>query len=144
MVSPRPYSPTANNEPMYLNCHTYYSLRYGTFSELDLLKLAQENHIRQLVLTDISNTSACLNFIRRAPEYDVRPLVGIDFRNGVTPAFIGIAANNQGFQELNEFLSDHLHNEKSFEAKAPAFENAFVVYPFETVLKEELFEFGDG
>lgn len=143
MVSPRPYSPTANNEPMYLNCHTYYSLRYGTFSELDLLKLAQENHIRQLVLTDINNTSACLSFIRRAPEYDVRPLVGIDFRNGVAPAFIGIASNNQGFQELNEFLSDHLHNEKSFEAKAPAFENAFVVYPFETVLKEELFEFGD-
>ena len=28
---------------MYLNCHTYYSWRYGTFSEIDLLELAQQN-----------------------------------------------------------------------------------------------------
>ena len=104
---------------MYLNCHTYYSLRYGTFSELALLELAQKNHIRQLVLTDINNTSACLNFIRRAPEYDIRPLVGIDFRNGVDPCFIGIAANNKGFQELNEFLSDHLHQEEPFASPGP-------------------------
>lgn len=128
---------------MYLNCHTYYSLRYGTFSELDLLKMAQRNHIRQLVLTDINNTSACLNFIRRAPEYEVRPLVGIDFRNGVTPCFIGIAANNSGFQELNIFLSEHLHQEKPFASRAPAFDNAFVIYPFEKVLQDELYSFGE-
>ena len=30
---------------MYLNCHTYYSLRFGTFSETDLLDLAEANAI---------------------------------------------------------------------------------------------------
>ena len=67
---------------MYLNCHTYYSLRYGTFSEVELLQLARDNGVTRLVLTDINNTSAGLNFVRRAPEFQVRPLLGIDFRNG--------------------------------------------------------------
>ncbi len=119
---------------MYLNCHTYYSLRYGTFSELDLLELAQENHVKRLVLTDINNTSAALNFVRKAPEYGVEPVLGIDFRNGVDACFVGIAKNNQGYQELNAFLSSHLHEDKKLPAIAPTFGHAFVVYPFEKVL----------
>jgi len=67
---------------MFLNCHTYYSLRYGTFSEDELLAFAQKNKVGQMVLTDINNTSACLNFIRKAPKYNIKPIVGIDFRNG--------------------------------------------------------------
>ena len=90
---------------MYVNCHSYYSLRFGTFSEVVLLQLAQQNQVKRLVLTDINNTSACLNFVREAPKYDVTPILGIDFRNGVTPSFVGIAKNNAGYQELNTFYS---------------------------------------
>ncbi|MCW5517131.1 DNA polymerase III subunit alpha [Muriicola sp. Z0-33] len=120
---------------MYLNCHTYYSLRYGTLSELELLQLAKENQVTRLVLTDINNTSAALNFVRKAPEYDITPILGIDFRNGVAPCFVGIAKNNEGYQELNAFLSYHLHEEKELPSRAPYFENAYVVYPFENVVK---------
>ncbi|PIB37975.1 DNA polymerase III subunit alpha [Maribacter sp. 4G9] len=127
---------------MYLNCHTYYSLRYGTFSEEELLDLAQKNGVTKLVLTDINNTSAALNFVRKAPEYDVRPLLGIDFRNGVDSCFIGIAKNNEGYLELNNFLSQHLHEEKKFPSRAPDFSNAYVVYPFEKVLLNEMAHFG--
>ena len=67
---------------MYLNCHTYYSLRFGTFSEIDLLELGQAHGFKTLALTDINNTSACLNFIRKAKDYGIKPVVGIDFRNG--------------------------------------------------------------
>ena len=126
---------------MYLNCHTYYSLRYGTFSELELLNLAQQNHVKRLVLTDINNTSAGLNFVRKAPEYGVTPLLGIDFRNGVQPCFLGIAKNNEGYLELNDFLSHHLHDELEIPARAPHFKNAFVIYPFEQVLLNELEDF---
>ncbi len=119
---------------MYLNCHTYYSLRYGTFSETELLQLAQENQVTQLVLTDINNTSAGLNFVRKAAHYGIRPILGIDFRNGVDPCYVGIAKNNAGYQELNVFLSEHLHHEKRLPALAPDFENAYIVYPFEKVL----------
>ncbi|NNC61664.1 MAG: PHP domain-containing protein, partial [Eudoraea sp.] len=91
---------------MYLNCHTYYSLRYGTFSEVALLELARENEVTRLALTDINNTSACLNFVRRAPDFGIQPILGIDFRNGVEACFVGIAKNNEGYRELNDFLSE--------------------------------------
>ena len=126
---------------MYLNCHTYYSLRFGTFSEVELLQLAKQNHVTQLVLTDINNTSAGLNFVRKAPEFGIKPILGIDFRNGVLPCFIGIAKNNEGYLELNDFLSQHLHDGSKIPDRAPAFKNAFVVYPFEQVLLNELDNF---
>ncbi|WP_421808103.1 DNA polymerase III subunit alpha [Flagellimonas sp.] len=126
---------------MYLNCHTYYSLRFGTFSEVELLELAQQNHVTQLVLTDINNTSAGLNFVRKAPEFGIKPILGIDFRNGTQPCFIGIAQNNEGYLELNDFLSQHLHEGTKIPNLAPAFKNAFVVYPFEQVLLNELDNF---
>ncbi len=126
---------------MYLNCHTYYSLRFGTFSEVELLELAQQNHVTQLVLTDINNTSAGLNFARKAPEFGIKPILGIDFRNGTQPCFIGIAQNNEGYLELNDFLSQHLYKGSEIPDRAPAFKNAFVVYPFEVVLLNEMDHF---
>lgn len=123
---------------MYLNCHTYYSLRYGTFSEVALLELAREMHVTQLALTDINNTSACLNFVRKAREYNIRPLLGIDFRNGAAPCFVGIARNNQGYLELNDFLSAHLHQNRELPARAPVFDHAYVIYPFEKAVLSKL------
>ncbi|MBT8210998.1 MAG: PHP domain-containing protein [Eudoraea sp.] len=126
---------------MYLNCHTYYSLRYGTFSEIELLQLARENQVTRLALTDINNTSAGLNFVRKAPEYGVSPVLGIDFRNGVVPCFVGLARNNEGYQELNAFLSEHLHEEKPIPPRAPRFSNACVIYSFEEVQRQNLDHF---
>ena len=123
---------------MYLNCHTYYSLRYGTFSEIELLQLAQENHVAQLALTDINNTSACLNFVRKAFEFRIKPILGIDFRNGLNQCYVGIAKNNEGYLELNDFLSEHLHQKKDFPDTAPRFEHAHIIYPFEKVLQNEM------
>src|SRR5690606_10782499 len=126
---------------MYLNCHTYYSLRFGTFSELDLLDLAREKSVQELVLTDINNTSSCLNFVRKAPEFGVRPMVGIDFRNQVDQLYVGIAKNNQGYKHLNDFLSLHLHQKKEFPDVAPGLKDTYFVYPFERVLLMELTDF---
>uniref|UniRef100_UPI004047D5F8 DNA polymerase III subunit alpha n=1 Tax=Mariniflexile sp. TaxID=1979402 RepID=UPI004047D5F8 len=122
---------------MYLNCHTYYSLRYGTFSEVDLLELANENGISCLALTEINNTSACLNFIRKSKTHHIKPIVGIDFRNGPKQKFVGIAKNNQGFFELNRFLSTHLENKRPIADRAPEFQNSFIIYPFENALELE-------
>ncbi|WP_418604437.1 DNA polymerase III subunit alpha [Hwangdonia sp.] len=129
---------------MYLNCHSYYSLRYGTFSEIELLELAKENHISSLVLTDINNTSACLNFIQQSKKYGIKPIVGIDFRNGAKQKFIGIARNNKGFYELNKLLSHHLENKIEFPDMAPKLSNTFIVYPFETVLELEITSFQEN
>lgn len=114
-----------------LNNHTYYSIRFGTIEPKELLTLASENHYGTVALTDINCTAGVIEFCRLAPSYSIRPVVGIDFRNGAQQCYVGIAKNNEGFRELNDHLSKHLHNEIPFEERAPEFGNCFVVYPFE-------------
>ena len=115
---------------MYLNCHTHFSLRYGTLSEEELLKMASEFGLNSIALTDINNTSACLNFIRLAPKYKIKPVVGVDFRNGAEQQFVALAKNNEGFHEINSFLSECLHDEIDIPIQAPHFHHAFIIYPF--------------
>ncbi len=129
---------------MYLNNHSYYSLRYGTISEIELLEMAQQHECTYFPLTDINNTSACLNFIRKAPSYGIIPIVGIDFRNDAQQCYVCLAKNNQGFLELNQFLSKHLHEEKVFPDQAPSFNHSVVIYPFEKLLTIEKTSFSDN
>ena len=86
---------------MFVNTHTYFSLKYGTLNVEQLLAAAQRCGVRKLALTDINNTSGVLDFIRLAPKYEVQPAVGIDFRIGARQLYIGVAKNNEGFHELN-------------------------------------------
>ena len=95
---------------MYLNCHTYYSLRYGTIKPEQLLAIASENGLQTLALTDINNTSACLDFVRLSKKYKIKPVLGVDFRNRAHQQFILVAKNNTGFYNINEYLSTFLHN----------------------------------
>ena len=117
---------------MYLNCHTYYSFKYGTLSIDELLSEGQKNGLESLVLTDINNTSACLDFIKKAPQYNIKPIVGIDFRNGVQQQFIGIAKNNLGFSELNRYLTSLFQSKRKTPKIAPEFNDSYVIYPFHT------------
>lgn len=122
---------------MYLNCHTYYSLNYGTFSEVELLEMAQSYGLNSLGLTDINNTSACLNFVRKANEYKIKPVLGIDFRNDADQQYVGLAKNNEGFRQLNEYLSEFLHNRKPMPSSAPKLSETYFIYPFEKILQLE-------
>lgn len=115
---------------MYLNTHTYYSLRYGVFDAHTLVKLAQENGVSSLALTDINTTSACMNFIREAQKCGVKPVVGVDIRNGVQQRFILIAKNNDGFQRINHYLTTILLKEKAELYTAPELKNVWTIYPY--------------
>jgi len=122
---------------MYINTHTYYSLRYGTFSPENLLELAQKNGISSFAITDINNTSATLNLLREAPKYNIKPILGIDFRNGIEQLYIAIAKDNSGFQEMNSYLSRFLTNKTETEnghrkipKTAPNFKDVYIIYPF--------------
>ena len=76
---------------MYLNAHTYYSLRYGVVSPEVLLELEKEKGCSTIAITDINTTSACLESIREAPRFGIKPILGVDFRNGVQQQFVLIA-----------------------------------------------------
>lgn len=129
---------------MFLNCHTYYSLRYGTFSVEDLCELAKSQNVKSLAVTDINNTSACLKFIQIAAEYGIKPLTGIDFRNGVQQQYVGIAKNNEGFKQLNQHLSSQLHSKNNFANDAPLLPDCYIIYPFEKVISDNKITFGEN
>ena len=123
---------------MYVNTHSYYSLRYGTFSPATLLQLAQENGCKSIALTDINTTSACLEFIREAPRFNIKPVIGVDFRNGVQQQFILLAKNNKGFEHINKYLTSILHNKEKIPDHAPELEHTFVIYPFRKEKQRQL------
>ena len=123
---------------MLLNCHTYYSYKFGTLSIEQLIQEAVNKGYDSIVLTDINNTSAAIDFIRQCEKKRIKPVLGIDFRNGVQQQYIGIAQNNKGFQQLNEHLTEHLHSGDQFPEKAPEFTDAFIVYPFEKIEHQPL------
>lgn len=129
---------------MFLNCHTYYSLRYGTLKIQELLTLGQKNGARCIALTDINSTSACLEFVRIASDFEVRPVLGVDFRNGAKQQFIMLAKNNNGFQNINDYLSEYLHQrtESSVEipSRAKQFSDTFTIYPFASFKDDSLSE----
>lgn len=117
---------------MYLNCHTYFSLRYGTLKPQDMLELAAAHGVTRLAVTDINNTSACLEVLRLSESSNVRPVLGVDFRNGAQQQFIMLAGSNQGFQHINEYLSGFLHQEEvTIPDRAKYLPDSFVIYPFE-------------
>lgn len=136
LLSPESFRDEILN-PMLLNCHTYYSYRYGTLSPKRLFEEIKAKGHSSFALTDINNTSACLDFIRHAPEQDILPVVGIDFRNGAQQQYIGIARNNLGFQELNEHLNTHTHAEEPFGPQAPLFSHCYVIYPMDHARKNQ-------
>src|SRR6185312_1004483 len=125
---------------MLLNCHTYYSFSYGTLSVEELLNEVVLKGHKSFVLSDINNTSACIDTIRSANEKGIKPIIGIDFRNGIKQQYIGIAKNNLGFKELNEHLSEHLHEAKNFNSTAPEFANTYVIYPLQNYQGQPLRE----
>jgi len=118
---------------MYLNCHSYFSLRYGTIKPEQLLAIASENGVKTLALTDINTTSACLDIVRLSEKYKIKPVLGVDFRNRAKQQFILIAKNNNGFQTINTYLSKFLHNSELQIPERPdeTLDNCFVIYPFQ-------------
>lgn len=113
-----------------LNCHSSYSLKYGMVDPEELVHWGTAAGYQYLALTDINNTSAILNFVRYSKENNRIPIVGVDFRNGISCCYVVLAENNEGLLEINRFLSKHTHEETPFPAKAPFFEHCIVIYPW--------------
>ena len=121
---------------MLLNCHSYYSFKYGTLSVEEVLKESQAGGHNTIVLTDINNTAVSLDFVRQAKVFNVRPLVGADIRNRAKQQYVLLAKNASGFREINEFLSGNLHASKVFESEAPDLNEVFVIYPFQSQCRD--------
>ncbi|MBA3971125.1 MAG: DNA polymerase III subunit alpha [Bacteroidetes bacterium] len=118
---------------MYLNCHSFNSLRYGAIPTKELITLAKQNQVSALALTDINATTGVHDFIIECKANDIKPLVGIEFRTNNRLLYVGIAKNKEGFGELCRLLTKHNLEKTELPEVAPEFNNVFVIYPFTNI-----------
>jgi len=124
---------------MFLNCHTYHSLRYGTISVEDLVQLAVDYQLKVLALTDINTVTGIYQFYKLCQERGIKPIVGMDIRVENEQYYICLAKNPKGIAEVNRLLTNY--NCEGIEiAKAnPELKDSFVIYPL-TNIPEKLLE----
>ncbi len=123
---------------MLINCHSWFSLKYGTISPENLLQELAAKGYTTAALTDINNTSANIEFVRLAGQYNIRPVLGIDFRNGIDLKYIGLAKNNEGLRALNEHLTNSQQNGGKFDDIAPKMQDTIIIYPFKNLKFRQL------
>lgn len=117
---------------MFINCHSFHSLRYGTIPLAELVELGLSCGATAMVLTDINAISGVYDFIRMCREVNIKPIAGIEFRQDGRLLYVGIARSMAGLAEMNGFLSQHNLEERALPESA-AFQDAFTVYPLENV-----------
>ena len=96
----------------------------------DLVGKAAAMGYAVLPLTDINTTMGAADFVVECGRKGVRPVLGVEFRNGNKLLYVALAKNNTGFAELNRFLTQHNLNKQLYPEMAPDWEQVFVIYPF--------------
>lgn len=125
---------------MYLNCHSFHSLRYGTIPLEELIDHAVTCTVTALALTDINTVTGIYNFMKGCDAAGIKPIIGMEFRSEHKLRYIGLAKNADGLGEMNRFLTRHNFEKTSLPFLAPDFSNVFVIYTLENapdILKED-------
>jgi len=113
-------------------CRSHQSLRYGVLSPKELVAGAKSYGYDMLALTDINAMTSVYDFVLECNKNGVKPIIGMEFKEGTKTNFIGLARTTRGFGELNEFLTYHRINKIPLPKDAPEFNDVFIIYPLET------------
>jgi len=124
---------------MYLNCHSYHSLRYGTIPLDKLIEQAVLHDVKAMALTDINTVTGIYDFIRACEKNGIKPLVGMEFRYNHQFRYIALAKNAKGLAEMNRFLTEYNFSGETLPLRAPEFNETFVIYTLENA-PETLYE----
>ena len=118
---------------MFLNCHTYHSLRFGTISVEDLVQLAVDHELKVLALTDINTVTGIYQFYKLCQDAGIKPIVGVDVRVDDEQYYICLAKNPKGIAEVNRLLTEYNCEGAEIPKTNPALEDSFVIYPLHNV-----------
>ncbi len=105
-----------------------------------LVQKAAAAGVVSVALTDINNSTAVPEFAGECIKNNIRPVAGIEFRNDNELLYIGIARNNKGLRELNEFLSKHNFEKTPLPFQAPPLSEAYIIYPQKKYPDRKLFD----
>ncbi|WP_286856653.1 MULTISPECIES: DNA polymerase III subunit alpha [Sphingobacterium] len=117
---------------MFLNCHSYYSLRYGTLSIDDLVSQASALGVRELVLTDINTVTGIYEFKKKCEQHGIKPIAGVEVRKNNILQYICIAKEFDGLSEVNRILSSYNCDEVDLPVR-PNLQKNFIIYPLNNI-----------
>ncbi|MEB2774928.1 DNA polymerase III subunit alpha [Algoriphagus sp. D3-2-R+10] len=126
---------------MFINCKTWFSYRYGTYSTQDLVDAAAELGLASLGLTNINSTADMWDFVDFCRDKKIKPIVGTEIQNEDRFCYILLAKNDTGILEINRFLSLHLQEELPFPERPDCFSEVLIVYPFGSFAAQDLKEY---
>jgi DNA-directed DNA polymerase III PolC len=124
---------------MYINCHSFHSLRYGTIPLEELIAQAVSCGVNAMALTDINTVTGIYDFIKGCDAVGIKPLVGMEFRSEYQLRYIGLAQNANGIAQMNRFLTRHNFEKTILPLVASDFIDVFIIYPLDNaplVLKD--------
>ncbi len=123
---------------MILNAHSYYSLRYGTYSIEELVVDAARHGHSALALTDINNSTGTIDFVKACRQQSIKPIAGMECRRDDKVLYTLLARNNAGFRQINEFYTHYSLQKLDLPDAPPAFDDAYVVWPLELAPQRKL------
>lgn len=118
-----------------MNCKTWYSFRYGTISTAELVQMAVDKGVSSLALTNINSTCDVWDFVKLCREAGIKPVAGVEIRNGDRLLYLLLACNDTGLADIHTFLSERLIIKMDFPEvgdRPMPFQNpdnGFVIYP---------------
>ncbi len=93
-----------------------------------------------IALTDINNSTGIPEFAGECSKHNIRPVAGIEFRISNELQYIGIARNNKGLRELNEFLSKINFEKIPAPFPPPQLSEAYIIYSLNKTPERKLFD----
>lgn len=118
---------------MYLNSHSYHSLRYGTIPLAELVQNAVDFGVKAMALTDINTVTGIYDFITACKSAGIKPIAGMELRQDNRLLFISLARNSKGIGEVCRFLTHHNLEAIPLPDFAPDFKENFIIYPVENI-----------
>lgn len=119
---------------MYINCHSYHSLRYGTISLEELVSQAKACNITSMALTDINTITGIYDFTKACKNAGIKPIVGMELRDRDNRLlYIALAKQRSGIAEICSLLTSHNCAGEDLPAQSPHFEQVITVYPLSNV-----------
>jgi DNA polymerase-3 subunit alpha/error-prone DNA polymerase len=125
---------------MYLNCHSFHSLRYGTIPVDALVAMGSACGVKAIALTDINTVTGIYEFYQGCKAIGIKAIVGMELRHDHKLHYIALAKNRSGLGEINRLRTKHNLEGTPLPQFAPDFKDVAVIYPIDN-LPDSLREF---
>lgn len=113
---------------MLVNCHSYFSIRYGTISPRCLVQSIKDSGYVRFALTDINNVSASLECFDLAKGMGLHPVIGVECRDNGVFRYVLLAMNDQGLSSIHRIVEDYTLHGEGYPIRAPYLDDVVVIY----------------